>query len=139
MVSFAESGPGDMPEPHGQVFTMKVYVEFDIGGYCVTRKSRTEFSLFLNGAPIYWINAKQQSCEMRTFGSEFTATKQAVEYVCILRYKLRTMGIMCEDSVFVYGKNKSVLVNTTSPASTLKNNMNSLSYHFFREGCAWYE
>ena len=128
-----------MPEPRVQGFTMTVYVDCDIGGDCVTRIPRTGFSIFLNGAPIYWISAKQQSCEMSTFGSEFTATKQAVEYVCILRYKLRTMGIMCEDSVFVYGKNKSVLVNTTSPASTLKKNMNSLSYHFVRGGCAWDE
>ena len=62
--------------------------------------------------------------------------KQAVEYVCGLRNKLRTMGIPCEDPVFVYGENKSVLSNTIFTASNLKKNMNILYYHFVHEVCA---
>ena len=62
--------------------------------------------------------------------------KQAVEYVRGLRYKLRMMGIPCDEPAYVYGDNMSVLNNTTVPASTLKKKMNSLSYHFVREGCA---
>ena len=62
--------------------------------------------------------------------------KQAVEYVCGLRYKLLMMVIPCEDPNFVYDDNKSGLANTSMPGSTLKKKMNSLSYHFIREGCA---
>ena len=62
--------------------------------------------------------------------------KQAVEYVRDLRYKLRMMGIPCEDPTFVYDDNKSVLANTFMPRYTLKKRMNLLSYHFIREGCA---
>ena len=36
----------------------------------------------------------------------------------------------------VFGNNKSVLANTSVPGSTIKKKMNSLSYHFIREGCA---
>ena len=46
------------------------------------------------------------------------------------------MGIPCDEPAFVYGDNKSVLANTMVPASTIKKKMNSLSYHFIREGCA---
>ena len=35
----------------------------------------------LNEAPIYWMPKKQTPCETSTFGSEFVAMKQAVEYV----------------------------------------------------------
>ena len=73
---------------------------------------------------------------MSTFRSEFTSMKQAVEYACGLKYKLRMMGIPCEDPAFVYGDNKLVLANTTVTASTLNKNMNSLSYHFVCDGCA---
>ena len=132
---FEDSGPGDMPEPRGQGFRMRVYVDCDLGGELVTRRSRTGFAVFLNNAPIYWMSKKQGSCEVSTFGSEFTAMKQAVEYVRGLRYKLRMLGIPCEEPSFVYGDNKSVLANTLVPASTLKKKMNSLSYHFVREGC----
>ena len=62
--------------------------------------------------------------------------KKAVEYVQGLRYKLRMFVISCDKPTFVYGDNKSVLANTSVPASTLKKKMNSLLYHFVREGCA---
>ena len=103
-----------------------------MGGDCVTRRSRTGFVLFLTGAPTYWKIQKTSSCEVRTYGSDLTAMKQAVDYDRGLRYKLQMMGIPCEDPAFVYGDNKSVLANTSMPGSTLKNK----SYHFIREGCA---
>ena len=85
IVLFAESGTGNMPDPRGQGFTMIVYVDCDIGGDCVTRRSRKVFYVFLNGSPIYWISAKQKICEVSTFGSEFTAMKQAIGYFRGLR------------------------------------------------------
>ena len=45
--SFAESGTGNIPEPRGQGFTMKVYVDYDLGGDCVTRTPRKGFLSFL--------------------------------------------------------------------------------------------
>ena len=136
IVSFAESGTGNMPETRGQVFIMTVYVDCDLGGDCVNRRSRTGFSIFLKGAPIYWRSPKQHIFEVSTFRSEFTSMKKDVEYVCGLRYKLRMMGIPCEDPDFVYGDNKSFLSNTIIPAYTLKKMMNSLHYHFICEGFA---
>ena len=50
-----------------------VYVDCDLGGDCVTRRSRTGFAVFLNNAPLHWMSRKQTSCEVSTFGSEFTA------------------------------------------------------------------
>jgi len=133
---FDQSGPGDMPEPRGLGFTITVYVDCDLGGEHITRRSRTGFAVFLNGAPVYWLSKKQSSCEVSTYGSELTAMKHAAEYVRGLRYTLRMMGIPCDEPALIYGDNKSVLANTTVPQSTLKKMMNSLSYHFIREGCA---
>ena len=62
--------------------------------------------------------------------------KQALEYVLGMRYKLRMFGIPVDEPAFVFGDNKSVLANTAVPGSTIKKKMNSLSYHFIREGCA---
>ena len=98
---FAESGPGDMPEPRGIGFTMTVYVDYNLGGDCVTRWSRTGYTVFLNGPPIYWFSKKQASCEVNIFGSEFTAMKQDIEYVRGFCYKLRMMGIACEEPVCI--------------------------------------
>ena len=69
--------PPNMPESRGQGFTMRVYVDYDLGGDCVTRWSRTRFAVFLNGALIYCISKKQASGENLTFGSKLCAMKQA--------------------------------------------------------------
>jgi hypothetical protein len=46
------------------------------------------------------------------------------------------MGIKVDEPAFVFGDNKSVLCNTTAPASTLKKKSNAIAYHFIREGVA---
>ena len=134
--SLTEELPPNMPAPRGQSMTMRVFVDADHAGDLITRRSRTGFILFLNGAPIYWSSKRQNSCETSTFGSEFVAMKQATEYVRGLRYKLRMMGIKVDEPAFVFGDNKSVLYNTTDPGSTLKKKSNAIAYHFVREGVA---
>jgi hypothetical protein len=131
-----EELPSDMPVPHGQLMTMRVFVDADHAGDQVTCRSRTGFIVFLNKAPIYWSSKKQNSCETSTFGSEFVAMKQAMEFVQGLKYKLRMMGIKVDEPTFVFGDNQSVLSNTKAPASTLKKKSNAIAYHFVREGVA---
>ena len=70
-----------MPKPHGKGMDMRLYVDSDHAGDTVTRRSRTGFVIFLNGSPIYWNSKNQTSCETSSFGSEFCAVKQAIEYV----------------------------------------------------------
>jgi hypothetical protein len=115
---------------------MRVFVDSDHAGDLITRRSRTGFIVFLDGAPIYWSSKKQTSCETSTFGSEFVAMKQATEYIRGLRYKLRMMGITVDEPAYVFGDNQSVLATTAAPGSTLKKKPNAIAYHFVREGCA---
>ena len=49
------------------------------------------------------------------------------------------MGIPYDEPSCIFGDNQSVLDNTTSPDSTLKKNLQSIAYHFVREGSARYE
>ena len=125
-----------MPEPRGIGMTMRVYVDSNHARDTVTRRSRTGFIIFLNSAPIYWISKKQTLCEKSSFGSDFCAMKQAIEYVRGLRYKIRMMGIPVDEPAFIFGDNQSVLANTTMPESTLKKKTQLIAYHFVREGSA---
>jgi hypothetical protein len=134
--SLKEELPSNIPDPHGKLMTMRIFVDADHAGDLVTQRSRTGFIFFLNNAPIYWISTKQNFCETSTFGSEFVAMKQAAEYVRGLRYKLRMMGIKVDEPAFIFGDNKSVLFNTTIPGSTLKTKSNAIAYHFVPEGVA---
>jgi hypothetical protein len=131
-----EEIPPDMPTPLGNPFVIRAYVDSDHAGDQITRRSRTGFIVYLNGAPIYWKSAKQTSCETSTFGSEFVAMKQCCEYLRGLRYKLRMLGIPVNGPAFIFGDNQSVLANTTNPGSQLKKKSNAICYHYVREGCA---
>ena len=128
-----------MPEPRGLGFIMCAKVDTDHASDMITRRSRMGFLVYLNCAPIYWWSKKQNSVESSCFGSKFIAMKQCCEYVHGLRYKLRMMGISCEDPMFIYGHNQSVLANATIPDSMLKKKSQSIAYHFVQEGAAWDE
>ena len=125
-----EEAPSHMPEPRGLGFVMCAKVDADHTSVTITRHSRMGFLVYLNCALIYWWSKKQNSMESSSFSSEFIAMKQCCEYVRGLRYKLRMMGISCEDPTFIYGDNQLVLANTTIPDSTLKKKSQSIAYHF---------
>ena len=72
-----EEFPPNMTEPLGLQFIMRVYVDDDYDGESMTRPSRSEYIIFLNSSPIYWLSNKQRLCEKSTFGSKFVAMKQA--------------------------------------------------------------
>jgi hypothetical protein len=131
-----EELPGNMPEPWGFGFVMRAKVDADHAADTVTRRSRTGFLVYLNGAPIYWSSKKQNSIESSSFGSEFIAMKPCCEYIQGLRYKLRMMGIPCEGPAYNFGDNQSMLYNTSIPDSTLKKKSQSIAYHLVHDGAA---
>ena len=128
--------PENMIEPRGKGFIITAKVDADHASNTVTRRSRTGFLVWVNCALVYWMSKKQASVETSSFGSEFIAMKQCLEYIRGLRYKLKRMGIPCDGPAYVYGDNQSVLANATIPESVLKKKCHSVAYHFIREGCA---
>ena len=132
----SEELPVNAPEPRGFGFKMRAYVDSDHAGHTITRRSRTGFIIYLNNAPIYWTSKRQTSIQTSTFASEFIAMKECCEYIRGLRYKLQMMGIPCDFPAYIYGDNKSVLVNSSIPTSVLKKKSSSIAYHFVREGVA---
>lgn len=112
--------PPDAPESCGLGFKISAYVDSDHAGDSITRCSRTGCLVLLNCAPIYWTSKKQGSIEASSFASEFIALKTCCEYIQGLRYKLQMMGIACDFPAFIFGDNKSVLVNSSKPFLVLK-------------------
>jgi len=131
-----EEIPSNAPEPLGSEFIMRAFVDSDHAGDHITRRSRTGFVISLNCAPIYWYSKKQTSCETSSFGADFIALKTCCEYIRGLRYKLRMMGIPVNLPTFLFGDNRSVLINSSKPHSSLKKKSSSIAFHFVREGVA---
>jgi len=115
---------------------MRAFVDSDHAGDSITRRFSTGFMIFLNSVPVYWYSKKQTSCETPSFGAEFVAMKTCCEYIPGLRYKLRMMGIPVNLPTFIFGDNRSVLINSLKPDSSLKKKSSSIAFHFVREGVA---
>ena len=64
------------------------------------------------------------------------AIKHATEYVRGLQHKLQAMGILVIEFAYIYGDNKSVLVNSAVPYSQLMKKSNSVVFHHVRERSA---
>ena len=84
-------------------------------GYYITQSSRTDFLVYMNSDPIYWIPTNQTSVETSSLRYEFCAMRLCTEYLHGLRYRMIIMGIPCGGLAYVYGENQSVLLNTTIP------------------------
>ena len=131
-----EDIPLNMPEPRGREVGIHCFLYASHAADKATRRSQSGILIFINRAPITFFSKKQNSVETSTFGSEFTACKQAVELVKGLRYKLRMFGIPIEGPASLYCDNEAVYKNVGIPTSVLNKKMHGISYHFCREAVA---
>lgn len=121
------------PKPSGRAMQISVFVDADHAGDMITRRSRTGILLYLNKAPILWYSKRQNTVEISCFGSEFVAMQLSFEMIKSMNYKLRMFGIPIDGPAKVYGDNNAVILNSSSPESTLKKNHHSINYHYVRE------
>ena len=131
-----EEIPMNAPEPRGREVGIHCFVDASHASDKMTRRSQTGILIFVNRAPIIFFSKLQNSVETSTFGSEFTACKQAVELIKALRYKLRMFGVPIEAPASMYCDNEAVYKNVAIPSSVLNKKMHSVSYHYCREAVA---
>ena len=74
--------------------------------------------------------------ETATFGSEFVATRTAVDQIIANRITLRYLGVPVKGSSLLFGDNESVVTNSTVPHSKLGRRHTALAYHRTREAIA---
>ena len=128
--------PLNAPEPRGKQMSTHVFVDADHASDKMTRRSQSGILIFCNRAPVQWYSKKQNTVQSSTFGSEFTALRQAVEMTQALRYKLRMFGVPLTGSTNIYCDNEAVYKNVSIPESVLNKKHHSVSYHLCREAVA---
>ena len=112
--------PHNMPKALGNEVDINVFVDADHAGNKITRRSHTGIDIYCNWSPIIWFSKRQNTVETSTFSSEIIALKIAVELVEGLRNKLRMFGVPISGPARIFYDNKSVVINTSFPNSTLK-------------------
>jgi hypothetical protein len=108
----SEAIPANAPPPLGKDVDLRMMVDSDHAGDKSTRRSRTGFLIFLNMSLIAWLSQKQPTIESSVFGAEFVATKNGVEALHGICYKLCMMGVPLTGASYVYGDNMSIIHNT---------------------------
>ena len=83
-----EAIPLDIPDPKSKQIDLRLYVDSDFAGDKVTYRSRTDFIVYMNMAPITWSSKKKTTVETSVFGYELFAMKHVMEHIRGLRYKL---------------------------------------------------
>jgi hypothetical protein len=101
----SEAIPGNAPMAQGNIMTSHCFVDANHAGDAETRQSQSGTLLFCNRAPTVWFSKRQNSVEASTFGSEFTAMKNAVEMTEAMRCKLRMFGVPIEGPTNVFCDN----------------------------------
>ena len=71
--------------------------------------------------------------ESSFFGSEFLEVNLCFEYLGVLQYKLRMMGIICDGLSYIYDDNNLVICDTLIQDYNLKNEYQNNEYHLVHE------
>ena len=131
-----EAIPPNISKPCGNSISTYCFVDSNHAGNKVTRRSQTGILIFVNKALIIAFSKRQNNVETSTFGSEFTALKNAVELVEAIRYKLRMFGVPIEGPTNVLCDNELMYNNVSTPESVLKKKHHRIAYHLCREAVA---
>ena len=82
-----------MPPTRGNGVLTHCFEDSDLAGNKVNRRSQTGILIFVDRAPIIWHSETQNTVEASRYGSDIEATKNTVELIEVLRYKLHMFGV----------------------------------------------
>ena len=128
-----EQIPHDIPKPLGKHVQTTHYVDANLHHDLATGKAVTAALHFLNQTPIDAYTKRQSTVETATYGSEFVASRTAVDQIIDIRTTLRYLGVPIRDKSYMFGNNKSVVTSSTIPNSTISKRHHLASYHRVRE------
>ena len=111
----------------------RCFVNVNLSGNLISRRSQTGFLIFFNREPILWHGKRHNELETSTFGSEMMALKSGVELVKALRYKLRMFEATIEGATNIYCDNEEVYKNCSILELTARKKHHSIDYHRNRE------
>ena len=131
-----EEIPDDIPPPKGKPVVTTTYVDANLLHDLISGRSVTGIIHFFNNTVVDTFSKLQPTVETATFGSEFVATRTAVDQIVANRIALRYLGVPVKGPSFLFGDNESVVTNSTIPHSKLGRRHTALAYHRTRAAIA---
>jgi hypothetical protein len=106
--------PTNAPSPLGKYVTLTHYFDDNLYHDMLMGRSVTGLLHHLNKTPIDWYSKKQATVETATYGSEFISARTCVDQVINLLTSLRYLGVQIRDKIFVFGDNRSMVVDSAT-------------------------
>jgi hypothetical protein len=125
--------PQDAPKPLRNMVTTVTYMDANLYYDMLTGRSVTGVLHLCNGTLVDWYSQRQATVETATFGSEFTAARNAVDQIIDIRTALRYLYVPVNNKRYMFGYNQAVVSNSTILHSSLNKRHNALAYHRVRE------
>jgi hypothetical protein len=115
-----ESISPNAPKPHGMLVQINAFVDANHACNCVAHHSHTGIQINVNWAPIICYSQAQTTVVSSMFSSEFIAMHQVTDLIKGLCYnKLKMFEVPFDDPANVLSDNQAVVLNRTTPPSTL--------------------
>ena len=89
-----------MTEPHGRTISIYSFVDYNLKGNIMTRRSYNGIIVYIQKAPIIWFNKRKNKAKVDTFGSKLVALSIYKDLIVALRYKLQMFGVRLEGPAF---------------------------------------
>ena len=95
-------------------------------------KAVTGCVYFANQKHIMWYSKKQNTAKIATCGVEFCSGRTCVEQVIDLRNSFQYLGVLVNNTSYVFGDNVTMIKSSSFPYAQLHKRHNILSFHFVR-------
>jgi hypothetical protein len=106
-----ETLPKNCPEPIGKSVCTSTYKDANLYHNMCTGRAVTRIPHFINKTPIDWYSRNQSTVETATYGSEFSSANTAIQQTQGLRTTLRCLGVPVDDTSYMFGDIRSVVMS----------------------------
>ena len=111
--------PHCIPDLLGNSVQIICYVDANHTGDLLNIKSHSGIFIYVNITPVIWYLKRQNTLETSSFGLEFVASRNTIELVEALRYKLISLGVRLDGPAGIFCDNMLVVTNSSVPTSML--------------------
>lgn len=116
----------------GSLICLQGFTDADYAGCLDTRKSRSGFVFFYNGAPISWSSQRQSVVSLSTAEAEYIALSHGAKEAVWLRQFLTELNIDC-NAFTIFVDNQAAIQLASNAEHHKRSKHIDVRYHYIRD------
>ncbi|KAL5741828.1 hypothetical protein ACOSP7_028560 [Xanthoceras sorbifolium] len=114
-------------------FRLRAYCDSDWAGCPITRRSTTDYCVFLGSSLVSWRSKRQKTVSLSSAEAEYRAMIEACCELTWLRYLLRDLGVLLLEPALLYCDNKDALHIAANPVFHERTRHIEMDCHYIRD------